>query len=117
MHAVIDKRYDLVRLLLDNGANPNAQDRSGNAPLHFATQGHEQEMAALLLASGANVDILDSNGNSPLSNAVFNSQGHGQLIALLLNNGANRDLKNAYGVSPFDLARSIGNFDVAKFFA
>jgi len=115
MHAIIDKNADIALILLEGGANPNAKDADGNTPLHFATQGYDPKMAALLLANGAEVDPLDNNGNSPLSNAVFNSQGNGELIMLLIEKGANKNLKNVHGVSPSDLAASIGNYDVAKF--
>lgn len=116
MHATIDKKVDIVLLLLEAGADPNAQDGRGNSPLHFATQGHDPDVASCLIANGAKVDLVNENGNSPLFNAVFNSRGHGELIALLIESGANKDLKNAHGVSPSDLAATIGNYDVAKFF-
>ncbi len=115
MHAVIDRKADIALLLLEAGANPNAKDADGNTPLHFATQGYDPQIATYLLANGAEIDPLDKNGNSPLSNAVFNSQGNGELIELLISKGANKNLKNVHGVSPLDLAMSIGNYDVAKF--
>jgi ankyrin repeat protein len=62
------------------------------------------------------VDARDKHGNTPLSKAVFYSQGSGEMISLLLRWGADRDLKNNYGVSPVGLARSIANYDVARFF-
>ena len=51
-----------------------------------------------------------------LSGAVFDSKGRGSMIELLLASKASRSLKNKHGVSPEDLANSIGNYDVAKFF-
>jgi len=115
MHATIQNNADIVLVLLEAGANPNAQDKQGTTPLHFATQGFDPTLASCLLASGAKVDLVDENGNSPLFNAVYNSRGHGELIELLIENGANKDLKNVHGVSPSDLAANIGNYDVAKF--
>lgn len=116
MYSVIDKNIGNTMRLIESGASLNAKDASGNAPLHFATQGWDVALAEILLENGAEVDAQDKYGNTPLSNAVFYSEGHGQLIVTLLRAGANKDLKNAAGVSPLSLARSIGNFDLVRFF-
>jgi ankyrin repeat protein len=49
--------------------------------------------------------------------AVFNSRGRGDLIELLRANGADPRVANSSGQTPVGLARLIGNFDVAQFFA
>ncbi len=105
----------MALILLKGGADPNLLDNHHCAPLHYASAGFETDLAKLLLENGANIDPQDDDGNTPLSNAVFNSDGHGELITLLLTSGADRNLKNAYEVSPKDLAESIGSFDVLKF--
>jgi ankyrin repeat protein len=106
-----------ARRLLAEGCNPNAQDKRGWTPLHFAAQGYAIEFAELILAAGAAVDARDGHGNTPLSTAVFNSRGHGEMIALLRRHGADPHAQNNHGVSPVSLARDIGNYDVAQFFA
>jgi ankyrin repeat protein len=73
-------------------------------------------MARLLLDSGASVDPRDANGNTPLFRAVFNSRGRGELIGLLRQRGADANSTNKFGVSPVGLARTIANYDVARFF-
>ena len=65
----------------------------------------------------ADVDAVDAHGNTPLGRAVFNSGEDGAVIAALRKAGADPTLPNASGVSPVSLARTIGNHDVAKFFA
>lgn len=72
--------------------------------------------ARALLEAGARVDSVDNYGNTPLWRAVFGSCGRGDMIQLLLAAGANPHAKNLSGVSPFDLASSIGNYDVKQFF-
>ena len=101
--------------LLAAGADPNARDDDGWTPLHFAAQAQAVEIARALLAAGAEVDARDAYGNTPLFKAVFASQGEGALITLLRDARADPNAVNASGISP--LARSIGNFDVARFFA
>jgi hypothetical protein len=53
MLAVIQNRPDVVRLLLDRGADPNVADNSGHSPLQQAKQAHLGEMAAMLERAGA----------------------------------------------------------------
>ena len=114
--AVIEKNFEKVRGLLLGGSDVAAKDKAGWTPLHFATQRNLVEIAALLVKNQAPVDSQDENGNTPLSNAVYESRGKGEMIALLRLAGANPNKKNNHGVSPLALARSIGNYDVAKFF-
>lgn len=110
---------DLVRAsaLLVGGADPGAADDDGWTPVHFAAQAHAPGVCEALLVAGAPVDAVDSNGNTPLFRAVFASRGRGEVIAVLRQHGADPFRANANGVSPLGLARTIGNYDVAQFFA
>jgi len=48
-----DGALEIVRLLLENGADPNLASKAGQTPLQLATaEGHE-EIAALLRSFGA----------------------------------------------------------------
>jgi ankyrin repeat protein len=115
-HAAADAEPETVVQLIELGVDVNAQDSQGWSALHFAAQSLSTDCARLLLEAGANVNARDSFGNTPLSRAVFAYQGDGELIELLRKAGAEPSLKNNHGVSPVDLARSIANHDVAKFF-
>jgi ankyrin repeat protein len=105
-----------VSELLLAGLDPGAPDHEGWTPLHFAAQANSETVTSLLLDAGAAVDPQDSHGNTPLARAVFSSGGGGAVIKLLRSRGANPRLKNSHGVSPLELARTIGNYDVARFF-
>jgi ankyrin repeat protein len=103
--------------LLRDGSDPNQQDREGWTALHFAAQAYSARCVEALLSGGATPDVRDTHGNTPLFRAVFVSQGRGDVIRLLRAAGADANAANSRGVSPLILARRIGNFDVAQFFA
>lgn len=117
IHATLNNEVRAVGFLLERGANPDLRDRRGFGALHFAAQDYLPHVVSLLVSAGAAVDLVDVHGNSPLSKAVFNSRGRGEVIELLLGAGADPHLKNEHGVSPAELAESIANYPVARFFA
>ncbi len=54
-----------VQLLLDHGADPNARDRHGNTPLHYALSFQEEPLVGVLLAGGACVFLKNDKDESP----------------------------------------------------
>jgi cytohesin len=68
-------------LLLNNGADPNVREESGNTPLHTAAQNGEMQIIRALLFNGADLTICNKDGKTPLDMAV--EEGHADAIALL----------------------------------
>ncbi len=83
--------YASVKVFLDHGADPNAQDARGDTLLHVLakkTDGHDTaQIVALLIANGADVNIEDKNGIPPLVWAA--KRGKPAMAEQLLNAGAN----------------------------
>ncbi|MBF2029730.1 MAG: ankyrin repeat domain-containing protein [Oscillatoriales cyanobacterium C42_A2020_001] len=77
--AVLAKRCDVARLLLDRGANPNAQNYIGDTPLHQATKKGEFELTQLLIEYGADVNLR----NLPRISAWDNAQKFPELLTIL----------------------------------
>ena len=80
------KLADMVRLLLEYGADPNISDDDHTTPLHQASSHGLLEAARLLLSHGAKVDEKDKRGRTPLQAAASN--GHDEMTKLLVEYGA-----------------------------
>jgi uncharacterized protein len=118
MEAVLEKRADLVKLLLEHGGDPRLADHDGSTALHFAAQAQLPEIIQLLLDKGAVVDARDHLGNTPLFRALttFKGEADGNAIWALLLAGADRALQNTHGMSPEAFSRAPSNYDLGQFF-
>ncbi len=75
MHPVLSSLDDepmVLRQLLANGANPNAELRPGQPALQQALERNKREHAMLLVEGGAALDTVDRLGRTPLYSAVDN---------------------------------------------
>lgn len=57
---------EIVRLLLDYGANPNIRDCVSNLPIHLAIISSHVPVVTLLLEAGTDIHSLDLNGKTVL---------------------------------------------------
>ena len=80
-----EKFMDMVRLLLEHGADPNIGNRHTTL-LHRASSLGSIEAARLLLSHGAKVDAKDKTGRTPLQ--VVASKVRDELTKLLVEHGA-----------------------------
>ena len=55
-----------MRLLLDRGADVDAQDNYCEAPLHVALRNSNPKATQLLLEYGPNIHVRNMGGNTPL---------------------------------------------------
>lgn len=118
IEATLEKRADLVKILLEHGGDPKLADHEGETALHFAAQAQQAEIVQLLIDKGAPVDAKDHAGNTPLFKALttYRGEADGNAIWALLLAGADRTIKNARGVSPEDLGQGSSNYDLGQFF-
>jgi ankyrin repeat protein len=65
-----------VELLLDSGADVNAQSQNGHyggTPLHAAAHGNSRAVAELLVNRGADVQATSCNGRTPLEETALHN--------------------------------------------
>ncbi|XP_044729552.1 serine/threonine-protein phosphatase 6 regulatory ankyrin repeat subunit A-like [Chrysoperla carnea] len=71
LHYAAWKGYDkVVKILLQNKANPNAVGKNGFTPIHYATKFSHLKIVKILLYHGAVYNTLSDSGKIPLDFAV-----------------------------------------------
>ncbi|CAM1506122.1 Fc.00g057630.m01.CDS01 [Cosmosporella sp. VM-42] len=99
--AVIDLRCrsSVIIELLNNRADPNAQDREGRTPLHLAMGPWMMQYLQYLLDKGADPNAQDKEGRTPLHLATNSSK-----IQFLLDKGGDPNAQDKEGRTPLHLA-------------
>lgn len=141
--AVIEGHKNVVRALMDAGADVNIQDKNGNTPLHIAIGlGRIDVALALIEAENIRLDIKDSDNKTPFDlafikelqsvaqaieirgshpdvetseNKLFNSVISGEIetVRTLIRQGANPNIEDSNGNTPLHLAIAGGNTEIA----
>jgi ankyrin repeat protein len=82
---------DAVKILLQNGADPNLQNRYGVTALMLASGNGYSKAVIELIKSGADPNLVNKYGASPLISAA--GMGYADVVTILLKNGADPNKK------------------------
>jgi uncharacterized protein len=123
MRAARTNDHEVMRLLIDGGANPHATLPDGTTVLMLAsgqglgglrgegpriripTEDGAVQAVSLLLERGADVNATNTNGGTALHAAVTRGDA---VVKLLLERGANVNARNKAGNTPLDVALGAG---------
>ena len=113
MYVSFDGSTELIKLLLDNGADVNAKNESGVTPIMIASINGYLDTVELLIDNGADVNAKNESGVTPIM--IASNNGCLSTVELLIDNGANLYAKNNTGQTALDIAKEEGHTDVVEF--
>jgi ankyrin repeat protein len=108
--AILEKNPDLVKLLIEKGANVNESDELNQTPLFVAVNTEQIEIVKLLIENGADVNHKDNNGETPLFAAIKKEYSN-EMVNMLIMNGANVNETNDCGDTPLYVKASNDDSD------
>lgn len=100
--ACLKGQTEIVRLLLDKGADLSIGDNENSLPIHCAAISGDTSVVGLLLGRGADINAIDYNGMTPLMFAV--SYGKGDVANYLLDSGADVNVVSSYTMTALHFA-------------
>mmetsp|Transcript_6030 Transcript_6030/g.14648 ORF Transcript_6030/g.14648 Transcript_6030/m.14648 type:complete len:1256 (-) Transcript_6030:644-4411(-) len=104
-------QLEVVRLLLEKGADPNTFEQ-GHSPLVNAVDKNHMHVVEELLSSGAAVDQSSSDGMTALLTAA--NQGNEKMVQFLCKQGADLEAEDSQGHTPLLLAAKAGAFEAIQ---
>lgn len=118
-----DFHRDMLRVLLERGADPNIRNAAGETPLHFISLRPfdaisapiKTEMIALLLARGADPTVASTSEVTAL-HLLAHSGGPLSAVGAVVAAGGDPAARTASGITPFDLAAAVKNEDLVRYF-
>lgn len=112
-HEVIaPNRLDVVRYLVENGADINAPTKNGNTPLYIAAGSNHLDIVKYLASEGADVDARTRFHVTALYIATH--KGLTEVVKYLIDQNAEVNPVDIFGTPPLYYAAEIGALDCVK---
>ena len=106
-------KLEILKLLLEKGADMNLGDNRGRTPLSIAAGTGLSEVANVLVEeNGIDLDLKDGDGRTALSWAAM--QGRFEVVELLLRKKPNLHFKDTYGVTALWYAVENGDSEMVR---
>ena len=81
-----------LKLLIQQGIDPNTRDAQGRSAIHLAAETGHQDAVSALLDAGVSINVTDPDGVTPLMLAA--TQGRPEMVRFLIKQGAKPELKD-----------------------
>ena len=91
LNAIQNNSYNVVKYLVEQGADVNDVDDCGNTPLHVAVDDNKFVWVKYLVEHGADINVMDESGYTPLYSAINNDNFN--MVKYLVDQGANINIK------------------------
>ncbi len=101
---------ELVRLLIESGANIEHRNARGETPIHAAASFGSWEAFSLLLDKGADAHSVDCNGRTSLHSAA--EGGNIKIAKKLINSGLDVNATDEGGYTPLHIAAHEGLWEM-----
>lgn len=98
---------NLVKTLVNKGANVNQKNYLGNSPVGYAVVNKQVNILHFLIQKGANVNIPNQYGSTPLIEAAYFNLP--QMAIILIHAGADRNYREQFGLNAYDVAQKQKN--------
>lgn len=97
IYAVNLSNFDIVNILLENGANVNLQDGFGNTVVHYSVIEDNIKILSRLVEFDPNLNLWNTDGKTPLHQAFSSSDKNLNTIINLLINKTNLNIQDNDG--------------------
>lgn len=111
-HAILAKRHDMSRWLLEQGADPNAGRDRVLTPMHVVTQNKDLDMLVMLISHGGDINVRGQNGIIPLQLAI--ATRNAQWVDVVLDLGADINRTGANTRQALHLAVDMGDDEIVE---
>ena len=105
---------DVVRTLVEGGADVTGVDSTGINLLHWAAITNRASMIPILVKAGVPINAIDDFGYTPLMYAATVDEGDTETLRALIAAGANPTLRNDDGRTPMQQAKRYGHAEIVR---
>ena len=107
---VLNGDWEMVKILLDGGADPNKAGSSGETALNWAALAGNLDMVKVLLGGGADPNQATDDGRTPLHRAIMGywgdrRQSHQYVVEQLIDAGTDLNKPDKDGFTPLNWAK------------
>jgi ankyrin repeat protein len=111
--ASLYSQEEVVRFLIERGADINISSFNDNTALHYAAKADNVGIITLLLDKGVSVNVRGRLGKTPLHHAAY--CGNLRATEVLVKRGAGLEINDYSYETPMMVAASAGKLDVVRY--